>query len=393
MENSRLYYLFQLQLQGKATYAEQEELKELMSNPGNEQEVKKLINNAWAAFEPVQPVFSPTESAAMLQNILGRKIKHGSKNLLVRRLSAAAAVLLAVSCILAYLVLNKNKENRMALAETGSSVFDPIKPGDDKATLTLSDGSVIVLDNASAGQLAKQGNTNIEKSKDGRLVYIPGHTQGNDIVYNTMSTPRGGQYTLRLPDGTNVWLNAASSIRFPTVFAGKERKVEIKGEAYFEVAKNPKMPFRVLADDMEVEVLGTGFNINAYADETAKLTTLIEGSVKIIKGKSSALLRPGQQAKVNTNENIDLSNNVNVDEVIAWKKGLFLFNATNIESIMRQVSRWYDVDVDYKIPASSGLRFTGIVSRRDNVDQILKIMELTGLVHFKIDGKKITVIP
>jgi ferric-dicitrate binding protein FerR (iron transport regulator) len=202
-----------------------------------------------------------------------------------------------------------------------------------------------------------------------------------------------------LPDGSKVWLNAASSLRFPTGFAGHERKVELVGEAYFEVAKNAAMPFKVTVKPlpgntasapMEVEVLGTEFNINAYGDETDRRTTLIQGSVKITAGSGQSLLQPGQQARVNTG-GLQIMPGVDTDEVIAWKNGLFQFKEANIQSIMRQVSRWYDVEVEYN--GNVNQLFFGKIPRRVPVSTVLKILESTGWAHFTIEGKKITVAP
>jgi ferric-dicitrate binding protein FerR (iron transport regulator) len=210
--------------------------------------------------------------------------------------------------------------------------------------------------------------------------------------FHTLVTPRGGQYQLLLPDGSKVWLNAASSVRFPTSFSGKERHVELTGEAYFEIAKDASRPFRVDAPGgMQVEVLGTHFNIMSYTDENAINTTLLEGSVKVREGSVSSLLRPGEQASLNkASDGISVSN-ADVDETIAWKNGLFRFEGATIEAVMKQIARWYDVEVIYK--GSVSKHFRGMISRSVDISQVIKMLELTSEVHFKIDGKTITVMP
>lgn len=267
-----------------------------------------------------------------------------------------------------------------------------IIPGGNKAMLTLSNGSRIVLDSAADGILAQQGNASIIKLANGQLSYQQrGGKSADEILYNTMSTPRGGQYKLILPDGTQVWLNASSSIHYPTAFAGNERKVEVTGEAYFEVVYDAQMPFKVIANGATVRVLGTHFNINAYGDESTTKITLLAGAVSVSKGQASTLLNPGQQAQITRNSEIKRSNDVDVEEAIAWKNGLFWFNGVDLPGIMRQLSRWYDIDVQYEgsIPQR---HFTGHVFRHLNLSEVLKILELSH-VHFRIEGKKLIVTP
>ena len=228
------------------------------------------------------------------------------------------------------------------------------------------------------------------------LTYLSSALSGQkttEITYNTVSTPRGGQYEVILPDGTQVWLNAASSLKFPTAFIGKERNVELTGEAYFEVSKNKAMPFHVSAAGQVIEVLGTHFNVNAYTDETLLKTTLLEGSVKVNKGISFATLKPGQQSTINNNEItpvIKIAEVTDADEVMAWKDGKFYFNNADIKTVMRQIGRWYNVDIEYagKIPGNDG--FTGTFSRNMTASKALKILAFSG-VDFKIEGRKIIV--
>jgi len=307
------------------------------------------------------------------------------------RYAAAAVVLVSVSVAL-FFVKNHNrpeKQNKQIAAE--------IRPGGNKATLTLSNGSRIVLDSAHNGQIAKQSNINITKTAGNQIVYASAAnnagTNGQQLAYqlqNTISTPNGGQYQLILPDGTKVMLNAATSLTYPAEFHGHERVVHLSGEAYFEVAKNKKMPFRVIAGAQTVEVLGTHFNINAYHDEAAVKTTLLEGSVKVSLGANSALIVPGEQAvtSVNGGDNI-FKHTVDVDKETAWKNGLFSFQNDDLKAVMRQVARWYDVNVVYaaSLPRE---KFIGEISRTSNLSDVIKILELND-VHFDVQGKTITV--
>lgn len=318
---------------------------------------------------------------------------------------AAAAVILITLGAAAFLYLKNTSETTLAKTDNKQLIND-VAPGGNKAVLTLADGSEIILDNAQNGALSQQGNTKILKLDAGQLSYKTDGTKTNgEVLYNTIATPRGGQYQIILPDGSTVWLNAASSLRFPTAFVGKQRTVELTGEAYFEVKPlspptggEQKMPFIVHVNTpsgdggMDVQVLGTHFNVMAYTEEDAVRTTLLEGAVKVTKGAAVGLLKPGQQAKLNkTAGNIKISE-ADVEEVMAWKNGLFLFNNEGIKTIMRQISRWYDVDISFEgnIPDKN---FTGQISRNNNLSQVLKMLELTKEAHFKITGKNITVMP
>lgn len=301
--------------------------------------------------------------------------------------AAAAVLLVGIFVFLFYPHTNSPEQN---LAAARHSRKEIIKPGTTKATLTLADGDVINLDDVQSGLVFRQGNVAINKVANGKLVYDVHSASRKPGGYNTISTPRGGTYQVVLPDGSNVWLNAASSLRFPAVFSGKERHVELQGEAYFEVAKNKEKPFKVAVNGMDVEVLGTHFNVNAYSDEAQIKTTLLEGSVKLNAGKRQQLLQPGQQARLGKQSDFMVAE-VNVEEAVAWKKGYFIFENENIESIMRKVARWYDVEVSYQGKVDQG-RYGGTVSRFDNVEGVLKSLELTGSVRFKIEGRRITVM-
>jgi len=305
---------------------------------------------------------------------------------------AAAIVLLIALGVTLTRYRNTPGEQKMAVKSQKD-----LLPGSNKAILTLADGSRVILDDAKRGKIASQQNVVITKDQSGELVYQAAKTsQTEDLppveknVMNTLATPRGGQYQIVLPDGTRVWLNSASSLKYPTTFAGNDRRVELNGEAYFEVSKDPSKPFYVKTATQTVTVLGTHFNINSYADEIAAKTTLLEGSVRItgnING-ATAKLKPGEQA-VNTINAIDVKENADIDEAVAWKNGKFLFRNTDLHTIMRQLSRWYDVDVEYQGNVAQK-HYRGRISRNVPVSEIFQILKTSG-INFTIDGRKIIV--
>ena len=302
--------------------------------------------------------------------------------------AVAAAVLLVISTG-AYFFLTRDKESQ--LVETKQLETDKINeivPGSDKAILTLADGSKIVLDSAAKGAISKQGHVTII-NLEGQLAYNLDGVDMKEVMYNTITTPRGGQYQLVLADGTRVWLNSASSLRFPTAFVGNDRIVEIIGEGYFEVAHDAKKPFYVSKNDVQVQVLGTQFNVNAYEDETDIKITLIEGSVKVAVKDQSVIIKPGEQAMIT--DKIKTATNVDIEQVTAWKNGYFNFNNADIETVMRQAVRWYDVDVKYE--SRTGETFSGSMPRAENISQLLQILEATGKVDFRINERQIVVKP
>lgn len=305
------------------------------------------------------------------------------------RIAAVASVLLLLTAGTFYFV----HKGKSVFQRTETIAY--VAPGGNKAILTLANGQKIVLTTAKDGQLAVQDGTAITKTADGSISYQS--TAGTSDVsspaassaYNMVSTPVGGQYHLTLADGTNVWLNAASSIKYPTAFNSDRRKVEITGEVYFEVTHNPAKPFLVQSKNQEVEVLGTHFNINCYGDDNnATKTTLLEGSVKVTGAKGFKLIKPGQQTVLRGN-NLAVAA-ADMEEVVAWKNGYFKFNG-NLEGIMSKVARWYDVSIVYQSKPDPGYTFEGEISRARPLGEILKIMEYTGKVHFTIEGRRIIV--
>ncbi len=308
---------------------------------------------------------------------------------LFTRIKYAAAVILLLGASL--LFINKipvskevNKtETQLAKAAT------PITPGRNTATLTLSDGSVLDLEKLKDGTIAQNDGSQVNKSAEGAIIYEPSGRSGSAVSYNTISVPAGGSYKVVLPDGTAVWLNALSSLTYPTAFNGNSREVTLVGEAYFEVAKDATKPFTAKVDAMKVTVLGTHFNINAYDSKRFK-TTLLEGSVRLSNAGSKTLLTPGQQGIVTADRTIEVAK-VNVNKMVAWKNGYFMFQDDTIQDIMGQISRWFNVDVRYtgNMPSKT---FGGIYSRNKDINELLKGLELTGLVRFKIEGRRITVM-
>ncbi|MRG44206.1 DUF4974 domain-containing protein [Chitinophaga sp. SYP-B3965] len=299
--------------------------------------------------------------------------------------AASVVVLLGTAATFYLLKPSAKKETPVIAKQT------PIVPGGKKAILTLADGSSITLDDAQKGKLTMQGHTNIVKQDEGELVYDQQTTTSSITLYNTIRTPRGGEYQVVLPDGSKVWLNAASSLRFPTEFSGKERRVELTGEAYFEVAKNKLSPFIATVNGMEVTVLGTHFNIKAYEDEANIRTTLLEGAVRVTLQEQSVVLAPGQQAAVlSGNKNIKVRQ-VDVEEQVAWKNGYFHFSGEKIAVVMKQLERWYDLDIVYEGQPTH--HFTGTISRNADITKVLKTLEMTGGARFRTEGRKITVLP
>ncbi len=289
----------------------------------------------------------------------------------------AAILLIGIGVYIWNSSLN-DKRSQENIVQTNSTKKD-IAPGGEKAVLTLADGSTINLDSAANGQLAMQGNVKVIKLSNGELRYqIPGQVlndKNDRAVFNTMSTPKGGQYKLILPDGTNVWLNAASSITYPTVFAGKEREVKITGEVYFEVAKNEQKPFIVKTHDESIRVLGTEFNVNSYVDEPFIKTSLVEGVVSI----ANKILHPGEAYRNG------IITKTNIEQDVAWKMGFFNFDNTDLGSMLRQISRWYDINIVYS-SAIPDLRFEGRVRRDLSLSQMLRLLDNLE-VKYKVNGK------
>ena len=284
---------------------------------------------------------------------------------------------------------------RNASGTVSSRYGNEVYPGGNRASLTLANGHVIDLDSAASGLLQRQGSAVVSKQRNGQLRYATVKPSGGALSpagINILATPKGGQYEVVLSDGTRVLLNAASSLQYPTAFQGQERVVLLTGEAYFQVAKDAARPFFVETENMRVQVLGTSFDIMAYDNEPTVRTTLLEGKVREVgEGGDSLTLAPGQQAVLQRSGNRLTKEPVDTDEVVAWKEGLFLYSSrVDIPTIMRQLERWYDIDVHYegKIPEQT---FYGGIQRNFPLSKVLSILERTG-VRFRIEGKEITVL-
>ena len=315
-----------------------------------------------------------------LQRVVnGRKVRN-----LWPVIAATASILLFLSFGV-YLVLHQSDAEGKWEAQ---NFKNDIAPGTNGATLTLGNGKTIALNTRAKGTVVVEGNTIVKKSDDGQLEYHVSGAAENAVMDNTLTTGRKEQYKVVLSDGTNVWLNAASSIKYPAEFSGKDREVAITGEAYFEVAHNASRPFKVISGGQTIEVLGTHFNVNTYIDEPDVETTLLEGSVKVSNGNAFEIIKPGEQAVLKATQ---LSvHGADLEETIAWKNGYFRFNQESIESIMRKLSRWYDIDIQYDGPALTE-KYSGKISRFRNISEVLKVFEYTGSVHFKIEGRRVTV--
>lgn len=395
--------LFRKYLDNQCSPAEVKELLQYFSAGENELLLRSLISDKLGFIDSDDDGSQWTQATDNVYSSIKKQID-GEKTKVIpvfRKtwFRVAAAAVLLVGAFALYKTVGNNNSPQQEIVKTTTEKQD-IAPGGNKAVLTLADGSQIILDSAANGNLTSQGNVKVIKL-DGQLAYNGSNSPlgdgGKEILFNTVSTPRGGQYNLTLADGSKVWLNAASTLRYPASFAGKERKVELTGEGYFEVAKNASMPFKVnVAGKSEVEVLGTHFNINSYADEATINTTLLEGKVKVtpvtnsqLNTQNSQLLSPGQQAQLNAAGQISVNKNVDTETIVAWKSGLFHFVRADVKTIMRQIGRWYNIDIEFE-GGISKKTFSAIVSRTNNISEVLKIMEAAG-IRFRIGEKKIIV--
>lgn len=324
------------------------------------------------------------------QTLPSKQIKLSRATALLRW-AAAAVVLLALGSVI-YLY-----SGGKSLFQKQRSYASDAAPGSNKAILVLASGQKISLSDINNGDVAKEAGLSITKTADGQLVYNIVDDKSNgatkEDTFNTIETPKGGVWQIKLPDGSSVWLNAASSLTYPISFAkGKKRMVELKGEAYFEVSKDKDHPFVVKTAKQEVEVLGTSFNINSYADESEVKTTLLEGSVKImpyLARQQPDILKAGEQATLNE-KGMNIKE-VDAEESIDWKNGYFMFNNERQENIMRKIARWYNVQVEYADASAKDVMYYGSISRFENVSKVLRKFEQTGEVRFEINKNKITV--
>jgi len=396
MEEKRLQRIQELTIKhvnGSITLAEQVELDAwLDEHPKNRDRFELRINeeNTWstlAAMEEGEQLAS--QPGPVLNYIRNDLSGNPSKTRHLRRwaVASAAALLLFASGIILY----KNGGHEAPVSASNTKPVT-LPPGGNRAILQLADGSRMDLEAAAKGTLTRQGNASVIKLDGGSLSYVSQKDAmpNAEVTYNTIFTPRGGTYQVTLPDHTIVWLNAESSLRFPTTFSSKRREVEITGEAFFDVASNKSLPFFVKAHNLTIQVLGTRFNINSYGDEKQVRATLVDGSIALRSGIASMILKPGEQATVD--QAIDIKK-VDVDEATAWKDGYFLFNGEDIQTVMRQMARWYNVPVVFE-GKPTDTRLSARVSRKKNANDLLEILQASGY-HFRIanDGTKITVLP
>ncbi|PVD49925.1 iron dicitrate transport regulator FecR [Terrimonas sp.] len=390
--DERLYYLMDRLFNNSCTQAEKEELAYWIEKAQDDTKLKHYLSDMWNRFEPLEDMaeekanhlFSSvtgTNTPAVLQS------KSKSRYLLFSGIAAACILVIASGAYIFFSGQSKINTTH-AIADKKQSTVNDVAPGQFKAKLTLSDGSQVVLDTVRGQIITGEGAAQINTS-NGHLYYNISTEKQKETVYNTLATNRGEQYSMTLSDGTKLWLNAASSVRFPVAFTGNYRDVEITGEVYFEVARNKEQPFRVKAGEEQIEVLGTHFNINAYSDEPFIRTTLIEGSVKVNLGTSSTLLKPNEQALV---KNGDTKINVSPADgqaAIAWKSGYFKLTNSEVSDIMRQIARWYDIEVVYKGNVPSGT-ISGEVPRSLNLSEVLKVLVLSD-VRCQLEGKTLII--
>lgn len=400
--SERLTYLLNRWLDSTASMKEQKELWGMVLDPSHQEQLATELEKVWAisegeeqmSVEKIDELFKMIDSRSpgiiqSLQEGPGRQ-KHPGRRLLFWTMAAAASIILAIGLAMWHTKSGIHQPDAVVLKDPGHD----IPPGSNKAILTLANGSTIVLDSAADGVVTNQGRVNIIKSGDGQLAYT-----GNDTVssVNTLTTPFGGMYHLTLPDGSSVWLNAASAITYPTTFVGSKREVLIRGEAYFEVKKDAAKPFIVnLERHTRIEVLGTRFDVNAYENENAIRTTLLEGAVKVIPGKVNdqehgVTLKPGQQTVTGAdNGTINVIDTPDPDATIAWKNGLFNFEGMPLEAAMRQLARWYDLQIVYEQPVRA-IQFGGTLKRNLPLSDVLHFLGSAGL-HYRMEEKNRLII-
>ncbi|WP_046313904.1 FecR domain-containing protein [Pontibacter korlensis] len=377
-------------LQGELNAEEEKELQQwLEENEENRRFLDRLRNQQ--TLEEELSYFSTLDLDKAWQRIALQTVEPHSQTgsswySTAWKYAAAIALLLATVLAVYQFQIKKTGSLDSAAVAVSEHKTEAILPGEDRAKLTLSDGSVFMLDEMNNGVVREKNGVKVSK-QDGQVIFELADNNSNEVFFNTISTPVGGQYQVVLPDGTKVWLNSASSLHFPSAFVGNHRVVELTGEGYFEVSKHKQKTFKVDVGTATVEVLGTHFNVMAYASEGPITTTLLEGSVKVQSGSVSKMMRPGQQASIGK---VIQLREVDVEEAVAWKNGLFYFNQADIATVMRQLERWYGIEAVYGgMPSSK--HFSGIISRDTELDKVLKMLALTGSVEFKAEGRKIIV--
>ncbi|MEO7048276.1 MAG: FecR domain-containing protein [Ferruginibacter sp.] len=402
MTNSRLYQLLRLYFQDQIGLEELHELQYMVSHDTDTKILDEFLQNAYA--DPQWAISGDFDKEKVYEELL-EKLTSGKENpviilepakrkwLAYWRIAAAVAVITVLS-IGSYLIFSNKKAISEATITNRIVVNDIKAPESNKAIITLANGKTVSLDSVNRGLLIQQGNVKLIKLTDGKIAYQAATGEvATDMEYNTLTNPRGSKVIdMTLSDGSHVWLNAGSSVTYPVEFAGNERRVSIIGEAYFEVTHNALKPFYVTKSKIEVKVLGTHFNINAYNDEADIKVTLLEGSVKVSNYGKAVTIKPGEQASVIDHQKLLISNNIDLNEVMAWKNGRFVFSEkTDIQTIMRQIARWYNVNLEYKGVVTN--HFWGSISNDVKMSDVLKMLETTGGVTFNVEGDKVVVMP
>lgn len=387
MNKERLIELYRRYQQRQLSPEERQEWQTLLADPDLGEVLGEALDTDWEQLKSEELIRMENRRSDQILNsiLIQPQQRQKAKPFSWPRIAAAASVFITLSAGIYFYQHRQTKE------ATDQYAKNDVKPGSNGAILTLANGKRIVLEQTKVGQITKQNGSSLSKAADSLLLYKTGTaSRANVISYNTLETSKGKQYTVVLPDGTKVMLNAASKLSYPTTFTGKERIVELSGEAWFKVAHNEKQPFKIKTKDQIVEDIGTEININAYTDEPQIKTTLVEGSIRVRLNPAAVgtVLKPRQQSIVQNN--VLSVNSADVEQELAWKNGYFDFESENIQPIMRRIARWYDVEVSYTGNSPTD-KFWGTVSRFSNVSQVLRKLELTNKVHFKIEGRRIMV--
>lgn len=392
LNKERIQYLLKQYFAGSITDEERTALFEALEYDHSE-EWEHSLQQLMTAGEK-DPLYKEAQWEHIVNKVLSFEqlpaVRKSGKRISIfsfQRLTAAAVILLIITGgIWFWWSADAGKDKQEGRQDM---LVNDVPPGGNSGILTLGDGSQIMLDSAGNGTLLYQGNAQVIKAGNGQLTY---NNSGSStaVSYNTLTTPRGGQYQVNLPDGTKVWLNAASSLTYPTAFTGKQRVVELTGEGYFEVARNEAQPFHVKVSQADIAVLGTSFNVMAYGDEKIQQTTLLAGTIKLKTAEAAVLLKPGQQGNIDQQGTLRVRNQVDLEEVVGWKNGIFQLNSADIPAVMRQISRWYNVEVEYEGSIPEG-HISGKIAMDLTLSQVLKVLELSGL-HYRLENKKIIVM-
>lgn len=387
MNKERISDLYQRYLENSCTPEEHRELRSILSDPEMDGILKEVLADSYYALGAEELSDTRGNRGNEIFNYIVSQAQNRKKRRNLWPLIAAAASIVICLGTGMYFYLYRYTAPKQIVQKIQPK--NDLLPGGNKAYLILSNGKKIILTGAANGKIAQQVGVTITKKADGQLVYEASANTSPavdaEITYNTVETPRGGQYEVILPDGSHVWLNAASSLKYPTQFVASERMVELIGEAYFEVVHDSRQPFRVKTNGQVVEDIGTHFNISSYADDPASLTTLLQGGIRI---NNNMVLKPGEQARLAKNGSF-IVKTVDVEEAVAWKNGYFMFSNESLESIMRKVCRWYNTDVIFRNEPLKQVTFSGTISKMDKVSKVLRRLELTNEVSFKIENNKI----